>query len=147
MPSALRLGPDRGPALASDVIIELAGAGIVLVERRFEPAGWALPGGFVEYGESLEDAARREAKEETGLDVFLHELFHAYSAPDRDARGHVVSVVFIGSADGEPVADDDAKATVVVTRDTLPQPLAFDHGRILRDYFRYKETGRRPVAA
>lgn len=127
----------RNPALTVDIIIEIHG-GIVLIERRNPPFGWALPGGFVDYGESLETAARREAKEETGLEVTLVEQFHAYSDPGRDPRQHTVSVVFIATASGTPTAADDAKNLGVFKRDGLPMKLSFDHGRILDDYFRYR---------
>ncbi|GAB4346069.1 MAG: NUDIX hydrolase [Desulfobulbaceae bacterium] len=120
-----------------DVIIEIDG-GIVLIERKNPPPGWALPGGFVDYGESCEEAAVREAREETGLDVTLVEQFHAYSDPDRDPRLHTVSIVFIGTAEGTPRGGDDAARAEVFTRDNLP-PLAFDHARILEDYFRSRE--------
>jgi len=127
----------RNPALTVDIIIEVHGS-IVLIERRNPPPGWALPGGFVDYGESLEDAARREAKEETGLDVTLTEQFHAYSDPGRDPRQHTASVVFLATADGTPAAGDDAKNLGLFALDALPPVLAFDHGRILNDYFRYR---------
>lgn len=127
----------RNPALTVDIIIEINGA-IVLIERRNPPPGWALPGGFVDYGESLENAARREAREETGLDVTLTEQFHAYSDPGRDPRQHTASVVFLATADGTPAAGDDAGNLGLFARETLPPVLAFDHGRILDDYFRYR---------
>jgi 8-oxo-dGTP diphosphatase len=132
------------PALTVDVIIETAG-GVVLIERAHPPPGWALPGGFVDVGEPLARAARREAKEETGLDVELVEQFFAYSDPTRDARGHTVSVVFVGRvADGaQPVGADDAARAGVFALDALP-PLAFDHATILDDYKRWRVTGRRP---
>jgi 8-oxo-dGTP diphosphatase len=103
-----------------------------------------LPGGFVEYGETLEAAAVREAREETGLDVELTELFHVYSDPRRDPRRHTIGTVFIGTGKGTPKAGDDAADVDVVTELTLPAPLAFDHARILEDYFRYRRTGLRP---
>lgn len=127
----------RNPLLTVDVIIEAAG-GIVLIERANPPPGWALPGGFVDYGESLEAAARREAAEETGLAVTLVEQFHTYSAPDRDPRHHSVSTVFIARAEGTPHGGDDARRAQVFALDRLPSPLAFDHGRILDDYRRYR---------
>lgn len=119
-----------------DIIIELEG-GIVLIERKNPPFGWALPGGFVDYGESFEDAAVREAKEETGLDVALVRQFHTYSHPDRDQRQHTASTVFIATAVGTPAGADDAKQAQIFNKDGLPE-LAFDHARILLDY--YKKT-------
>ena len=133
----------RNPAPTVDVIIEVAG-GIVLIRRRNPPPGWAIPGGFVEYGERVEAAAVREAREETGLHVTLAALLGVYSDPARDPRQHTLSTVFIGRARGEPVAADDAKLAGVFTPRTLPAPLAFDHAKILADYFRYKRTGRLP---
>jgi 8-oxo-dGTP diphosphatase len=132
----------KNPAPTVDIIIEIGG-GVVLIERKNPPPGWALPGGFVDYGESFEDAARREAAEETGLAVTLLLQFHTYSDPKRDARQHTASTVFIASASGYPVAADDARQAEIFHRDHLP-PLAFDHERILRDYFLYKDTGRLP---
>lgn len=121
------------PPLTVDVIIEV-GDGVVLIERRNPPHGWALPGGFVDPGETVEEAAVREAREETGLEVELVRQFHVYSEPDRDPRGQTVSVVFIGRSEGEPRAATDASAARVFPRDELPEPLAFDHDRILEDY-------------
>lgn len=126
-----------------DTIIEVRG-GIVLIRRRFPPPGWALPGGFVEYGETTAAAAVREAREETGLSVSLSELFHVYSDPQRDPRRHTIATVYIGVASGVPVGGDDAAEAAIFTADSLPAPLAFDHARILADYFVYKDTGRRP---
>lgn len=134
----------RNPLLTVDIVIELAGGGIVLIERVNPPHGWALPGGFVDYGESLEAAAVREAKEETSLDVELIEQFQAYSDPSRDARHHTVSVVFIAAAVGYPKGGDDAKSAGVFGESDMPSPLVFDHSRILKEYFNYKHTGRRP---
>ncbi|OGL59460.1 MAG: NUDIX hydrolase [Candidatus Tectomicrobia bacterium RIFCSPLOWO2_02_FULL_70_19] len=127
--------PDlRTPYLTVDLIIEMEG-GVVLIERKNPPPGWALPGGFVDYGESLEQAAVREAKEETSLDVELVRQFHAYSDPRRDARQHNVTVVFIARpAGGTLKGRDDARRAAVFRRENLP-PLAFDHGEILGDYF------------
>ncbi|MCB1152412.1 MAG: NUDIX hydrolase [Deltaproteobacteria bacterium] len=127
--------PPETPYLTVDIIIELPGGKIVLIERKNEPRGYALPGGFVDRGESVETAAVREAKEETGLDVTLVRQFHVYSNPDRDKRMHTASVVFIATASGEPVGADDAKHAVKVTRDDLPSPVVFDHSTILADYF------------
>ena len=132
----------RTPAPTVDIIIETEG-GIVLIERKNPPHGWALPGGFVDYGESFEDAARREAAEETGLTVTLQRQLHTYSDPKRDARQHTASTVFIATASGQPVAADDARRAGVFVEAELPE-LAFDHARILRDYFAFKASGRLP---
>jgi 8-oxo-dGTP diphosphatase len=134
----------RTPLLTTDIIIEVSDRGIVLIERKNPPHGWALPGGFVDYGESLEKAAVREAKEETSLDVVLTEQFYTYSDPRRDTRHHTVSTVFIASAEGEPRGADDAKVARLFQEDDLPTPLVFDHAQILRDYFAFKKTGLRP---
>jgi ADP-ribose pyrophosphatase YjhB (NUDIX family) len=112
--------------------------GIVLIKRRNPPEGWALPGGFVEYGESIESAALREAKEETGLNVELVRQFHTYSDPERDPRHHTISTVFLARASGRPRAGDDAKEVGIFTEKNLPDTIAFDHREILKDYF----TGR-----
>ena len=130
------------PHLSVDIVILLPDQRLVLVERGNEPKGWALPGGFVDVGESLEAAAVRETKEETGLDVRLVEQFRAYSDPRRDPRGHTVSTVFIGTADGEPRGGDDAAAARAFAWDALP-PLVFDHPEILADVRRYLLTGAR----
>ena len=131
-----------GPALAADAVIEIDDR-IVLVERRFEPREWALPGGFVEVGETVEAAAVREAKEETGLDIHLRALLGVYSDPARDARKHVVSVVFVATATGTPAAADDAARAILVDPADAPAPIAFDHARILSDYVEFLRTGRR----
>ena len=128
----------RNPIPTVDVIIELEDKGIILIKRAKEPFGWAIPGGFVDYGESLEDAARREAREETSLRVELLGQLGAYSAPDRDPRHHTISVVFLARAQGKPEARDDALEVGVFSREDLPSPLAFDHGKILADYFAHK---------
>lgn len=131
--------PERkNPVPTVDVIIEFGG-GIVLIERKNEPLGWALPGGFVDYGESFEQAAVREAYEETGLRVTLTEQFHTYSDPGRDPRLHTASTVFIATASGTPRAADDALRVGIFSRDNLPE-LVFDHATILADYFRKKKT-------
>ncbi len=146
----------RNPLLTVDIIIEIVAdtaehaahkdEGIVLVERKNPPYGWALPGGFVDYGESMETAAVREAKEETSLDVTLLEQFYAYSAVDRDPRHHTVTTVFIGRASGVPRAMDDAKNLGIFNRDNLPDVIAFDHAEIIQDYYAYRTEGKRPDA-
>ena len=126
------------PRVAVDVVIELVdrpGRPVVFIERRFPPPGWALPGGFVDVGETVEAAAVREAREETGLEVRLGPLLGVYSDPARDPRGHTVGIVFIGEAHGEPCAGDDAGA-VGVFDPAAPPLLAFDHARIVEDYCR-----------
>ncbi|MGE5184930.1 MAG: NUDIX domain-containing protein [Acidobacteriota bacterium] len=136
----------RNPKPTVDVLIELAGAPgqLVFIERKNEPHGFALPGGFVDEGEWVADAAVREAKEETRLDVELVELFHVYSNPARDPRQHTVSTVFIGRASGTPTGGDDARRTLVCAPDALPGPLVFDHATIVGDYVTYRRTGKRP---
>lgn len=126
------------PKLTVDIIIEVEGR-IVLIERAGEPLGWALPGGYVDYGETLEAAAIREAMEETGLAVRLIRQLGAYSDPARDPRQHNVSVVFIATAEGAPRGDSDAKRAVLFGLDDHP-PLLFDHAKILEDY---RKAGRR----
>jgi 8-oxo-dGTP diphosphatase len=135
----------KTPLLTVDAIIEVAG-GIVLIERRNPPHGWALPGGFVDEGESLAQAVKREAMEETSLEIELVEQFFSYSDPKRDPRGSTVSVVFVAKSSGQPRAADDAKNLKVFRLAELP-PLAFDHDTILADYRAWKETGRRPGPA
>ncbi len=130
------------PLLAADTIIELInlpGDPVVLIERKNEPYGWAIPGGFVDVGESLEAAAVREAKEETCLDVELLSLLGIYSNPARDPRGHTVTAVYVAQSTGTPIAADDAKSLDFFTLDRLPSPLAFDHQMVLADYQRYRE--------
>lgn len=124
----------ENPFLTVDAIIEIQG-GIILIKRKNPPPGWAIPGGFVDYGETIEDAAIREAKEETGLDITLIRQFHTYSDPKRDPRHHTVSVIFIAKADGNPKAGDDAKEAGIFSKDNLPSGIAFDHRQILEDYF------------
>ena len=124
----------RNPLPTVDVIIETAPGEIVLILRKNPPQGWALPGGFVDYGESLEDAAIREAKEETGLEIKLGRQLHTYSDPARDARHHTITTVYLASATGEPVGADDAAEARVFALDALPSTLAFDHGDILKDW-------------
>lgn len=133
----------RNPTPTVDIIIEVEG-GVVLIERRNRPVGWALPGGFVDEGESVASAAVREAREETTLEVELLEQFHCYSDPNRDPRQHTISVVFIARAQGMPRGADDARQARVFATDALPSPLVFDHEQILRDYQHYRQTGKRP---
>lgn len=136
-------GPYRNPYPTTDVIVEVEG-GIVLIERAGEPKGWALPGGFIDYGESAEDGARREVLEETGLTVTLKALLGVYSAPERDPRQHNLSVVYVGCADGTPTAGDDAAQAQVFALDALPTPLCFDHAQIVEDYQRFLKSGKQP---
>ena len=133
----------KTPYVTADIIIRYQG-GIVLIERKNEPAGWALPGGFVEIGESVEEAAVREAREETSLDVALVEQFYTYSKPGRDPRFHTVTVVFIGIGAGTLKGRDDARRAEVFGPNNLPEQIAFDHRKIINDYYRYLETGLRP---
>jgi 8-oxo-dGTP diphosphatase len=136
----------RNPKPTVDVMIELVSAPgqLVFVERKNAPHGLALPGGFVDDGEWVADAAIREAKEETGLDVELIELFHVYSDPARDPRQHTISTVFIARALGTPRGGDDAMSCLVCAPDALPGPLVFDHALIVADYVAYKKSGKRP---
>ncbi len=133
----------RNPVPTVDIIIEIDER-IVLIKRKNPPHGWALPGGFVDYRESFEDAARREALEETGLLVQLERQLHTYSKPGRDARLHTASTVFIAKAKGTPTAADDALDALFFTLDALPE-LAFDHAEILADYAIFKKTGQLPA--
>jgi 8-oxo-dGTP diphosphatase len=133
----------RNPFPTVDIIIE-HGGGIVLILRKNEPRQWAIPGGFCDYGESLEEAAVREAREETGLEVKLIEQFHTYSDPRRDPRQHNITTVYIARAIGGILkAQDDALEIGVFSEADLPAELAFDHDEILKDYLIYKKTGRR----
>jgi 8-oxo-dGTP diphosphatase len=137
----------RNPVPTVDIIIELSDRPhrpIVLIERLNPPHGWALPGGFVDYGESVETAARREAQEETGLEVQLIEQFQVYSDPQRDPRQHTLSIVFIAIAKGEPQAGDDAKHLQIFELWQIPENLCFDHDRILQEYRNYRDYGLRP---
>ena len=127
----------RNPLPTVDIIIEY-NKGIVLIKRKNPPEGWALPGGFVDYGESLEAAAVREAKEETGLDVERIRQFHTYSDPKRDPRHHTITTVFTAKAKGKAVAGDDAQEIDIFRKDNLPEQIVFDHMDIINDYF----TGR-----
>jgi 8-oxo-dGTP diphosphatase len=130
----------RNPLPTVDIIIELAD-GIVLIERKNEPLGWALPGGFVDYGESLENAARREALEETALSIGALKLLGCYSDPARDNRMHTISTVFVARGEGTPKAGDDAAAFGIFPLHSIPANLCFDHSRIIDDYRLKKELG------
>lgn len=134
------------PRVTVDIVIRLKDEpeGLVLIERRHPPHGLALPGGFVDVGEWVEDAARREAYEETGLCVTLETLLGCYSDPQRDPRGHTVSLVYVGVAEGRPQAGSDAAACRVVAARSIDLPLAFDHARILEDYRDFLRTGTLP---
>jgi 8-oxo-dGTP diphosphatase len=132
------------PLLAADTIIQLIdqpGRPFVLIERAYPPFGWAIPGGFVDVGETLENAAIREAKEETCLDVTLRVLLGIYSNPQRDTRGHTVTAVYVAEATGTPMAADDAKNVGLFTFDNLPAVLAFDHAQVLADFQHYRMSG------
>jgi len=142
--SAVPMAKPTTPLVAVDVIIEYHD-GIVLIERKNEPYGWAIPGGFVDMGESLEQAAVREVREETSLHVELRELLYIYGKPSRDRRGHTVSIVYIGEGTGRLKAADDAKSASVFHYEDLPSHLAFDHREIISDYFTFIQTGDKPV--
>jgi 8-oxo-dGTP diphosphatase len=128
------------PPVAADIIAEI-GNQIVLIERKNFPEGWAIPGGFVDYGETVEQAAVREAKEEISLEVEIRALLGIYSRPDRDPRGQTITAVYIARGNGTPKAADDAKNLALFDPRKPPSPLAFDHAEILRDYVRFLETG------
>ncbi len=126
----------QNPIPTVDIIIEIESNGIVLIKRKNPPYGWAIPGGFVDYGESLEEATVREAKEETNLDVKLIKQFHTYSDPKRDPRHHSISTIYIAKAKGIPETKDDALEIGIFTESNLPEEIAFDHRSILKDYFK-----------
>lgn len=137
----------RNPTPTVDIIIELVDRPhrpIILIERKNPPFGWAIPGGFVDYGESIEIAAVREAQEEISLKVELIEQFYVYSDPNRDSRKHTISIVFLATATGEPQAADDAKNLGIFHHWDIPTNLCFDHDKILRDYWHYRHYGIRP---
>lgn len=137
----------RNPAPTVDIIIELGDRPhrpIILIERHNEPLGWAIPGGFIDYGESAEVAAKREALEEIGLEIELIEQFQVYSDPKRDPRSHTMSLVFLATATGVPQAGDDAKSYEIFESWRIPANLCFDHDRILKDYWRYRHYNIRP---
>lgn len=132
----------RTPEIAADIVIELddrPGRPIVIIERAHPPLGHALPGGFVDVGETVEHAAVREAREETGLEVTLAGLLGVYSDPARDPRGHTVAIVYVATARGEPRAGDDAAGVCVVDPERVP-PLIGDHGRIVADYLAWRRS-------
>jgi len=132
------------PLLTADVIIEMPlidDTPIILIQRKFEPYGWAIPGGFVEVDETIAVAARRESLEETSLEVELDILLGMYSDPKRDFRGHTAGAVFIGNASGKPVAADDAKDIALFDPFNIDVELAFDHRQILDDYCDYRRDG------
>jgi len=131
------------PRLTVDAVVHDARGGVLLIERRNPPPGWALPGGFVDAGETVEEAVVRELREETGLTATRVEQFHTYSAPGRDPRHPTVSIVFLVEAVGEPRAGDDAGQAAFFGPGRLP-PLAFDHADILADVARHRAGGRRP---
>ena len=135
----------RTPEITVDLVIELEdkpGRPIVVIRRGHPPPGHALPGGFVDIGETVEHAAMREAREEIGLEITLREILGVYSDPARDPRGHSVAIVYVATASGEPVAGDDAAAVIVTDPDQSP-PLIFDHGKILADYIARRRAAAR----
>lgn len=137
----------KTPSLTTSIVIELTDrpdVPIVLIRRKYPPYGWALPGGFVDVGETLEHSAVREAEEETSLRVTLKVLLGCYSDPARDPRGHTATVIYVAEAEGEPRAQDDAAGVAVFSPEALPSSLAFDHARILRDYLVWREQGKLP---
>ncbi len=133
----------RNPVPTVDIIIELedgerenerGNKRIVLIYRKNHPVGWALPGGFVDYGETLESAAVREALEETSLKIDLIRQFHTYSDPNRDPRQHTITTVYIARAEGTPRGADDAKMAEVFELSDLPENIVFDHALIIDDF-------------
>ena len=132
----------NNPIPTVDIIIEIEdnskNNSIILIERKNEPFGWAIPGGFVDYGESVEEAAIREAEEETNLVVELSYLLGVYSDPRRDPRNHTISTVFVAKSNGKPAAGDDAKNLAIINENSLPTNLVFDHRKILDNYFRHR---------
>lgn len=128
----------RNPFPTVDIIIEIDG-GIVLINRKNPPYGWALPGGFVDYGEKLEVAAAREAREETSIEVRNLCLLGCYSDPERDKRMHTITTVYVATGCGIPQAADDAAQLSIFHLDNLPENLCFDHAAILADYAATKQ--------
>lgn len=138
----------RNPVPTVDIIIELVDRPhrpLIFIERKNPPFGWAIPGGFLDYGETVEQCAIREAQEEVSLQVQLVQQFHVYSDPQRDSRQHTISVVFLATATGEPIARDDAKTVGIFNVWELPKQLCFDHDRIIRDYLQYRFYHRLPL--
>jgi 8-oxo-dGTP diphosphatase len=132
------------PPIAADIITEIEDK-IVLIERKNFPLGWAIPGGFVDFGETVEQAAMREAREEISLEVEIRALLGVYSRPDRDPRGQTITIVYVARASGEPRAADDAKTVALFDPRKPPSPLAFDHAEILTDYVHFLVTGEHPA--
>ena len=130
----------RNPTPTVDILI-VKDESLVLIKRKNTPVGWAIPGGYVDEGESVEHAAIREAKEETGLDVELDRLFYVYSDPARDPRQHTMTTVFVAHAKGDPAGADDAEIARYFQFDKLPEPIVFDHSVIISDYLEYRKTG------
>lgn len=129
----------KNPIPTVDIIIEFDG-GVVLIDRKNTPFGWAIPGGYVEYDESVETTAVREAEEETNLQLEDLKLFGVYSEPGRDPRHHTITIVFTAKGKGVLRAGDDAQNAIIVTRDNLPENIVFDHGKMLEDYFSKKNS-------
>jgi len=129
----------QNPTPTVDIIIEVEEKGIILIKRKNYPHGWALPGGFLDYGETVEEAAAREAREETSLELESLRQFRVYSDPKRDPRQHTISIVFVARSRGIPRAADDAEDLGIFTKSNLPAPVVFDHNIILQDYFLNKE--------
>ena len=134
----------ESPPVAADAIIEI-GDKVVLIERKNFPFGWAIPGGFVDFGETVEQAAVREALEETSLKVTVRALLGIYSRPGRDPRGQTITAVYVARSSGTPRAADDAKDVGLFDPLQPPTPLAFDHAEILADYVRFRERGELPA--
>lgn len=134
----------KTPELTVDAIIEIHSGEIVLIERKYSPSGWAIPGGFVDPGESLLEAVKREALEETGLSIEVLDLFHVYSRPWRDPRGDTVSAVYWCRAEGKPCGGDDAAKARIFNEDDMPGEIAFDHREILKQFFHWRRSGQRP---
>ncbi|MDH5716849.1 MAG: NUDIX hydrolase [Spirochaetia bacterium] len=133
----------KNPYPTVDIIIEIKN-GIILIKRKNEPFGWALPGGFVDEGEMVEQAAIREAKEETSLDIHLFDILYSYSNPKRDPRKHTISTVFIAKAEGNPKGMDDALEAKIFLLENLPDNIVFDHLEIMQDYIHFKKTHIKP---